>query len=65
MICRSEIGIGGFLSGESDRILRGMLLTTHLSVGGPLRVKAGEGKIKAAPPRRHRIGVCTSFFVEA
>jgi hypothetical protein len=29
------------------------------------REEAGEGKIKAVPPGRHRNGVCTSFSVEA
>jgi hypothetical protein len=29
------------------------------------RKGAGEGKMKAVPPGRHGIGVCTSFSVEA
>lgn len=34
-------------------------------IGGRGGQEAGEGKMKAVPPRRHRIGVCTSFLGEA
>lgn len=33
--------------------------------GTEMGPKAGEGKMKAVPPGRHRTGVCTSFSVEA